>query len=174
MAQSEGLIAGFQALHDAACARFEVQPGRGSQKAIAHHLGVQEAQYSDALRGHRGSLQLLREWAGKLDLRVTLLPDGAISVESIVHDVLLELGPSTSVQVFRLRGEVFAALPLVLQVRFDGPLPAGLAAYDNAQAVSVRAKWGGHDAQISPARINAVCWSPGCMFEAFLNGPMAL
>lgn len=69
----------FQAFHRSACATLGLDSEvRGAKTAVAKALEATPQQYSDALSGHRGSLELLVRWAGRLGLEINIRPKGPI------------------------------------------------------------------------------------------------
>ena len=82
-----------EAFHEAACGVLEIQPGHGSKTKVASALGVSPSQYSDAW-GHRGSLETLTKWAGRLGLWTQVAPDGDVSFEPAYYAIVTFGQPS--------------------------------------------------------------------------------
>jgi hypothetical protein len=81
MPQDQRTWSAFQALHLELCAKLSIAPGRGSQTRVAEALGWPVSSYSAVLAGQRGSLELLSNLAGKLQITVVIPPQGPIRFE---------------------------------------------------------------------------------------------
>jgi hypothetical protein len=75
----------FEVLHKVACEKFGIAPNkRGAKTLITTELNVTLQQYSDAIRGRRGSMDLLLEWARRLRIPVQHGAEGSVTIGSKV------------------------------------------------------------------------------------------